>query len=57
MPQVFVCGDPLPDGTLTCPRCGRPTVFRSFPYGEPKCDAKGCRWTAGRGRPAWKEPA
>jgi len=57
MPQVFICGDPLPDGTLTCPRCGRPTVFRSFPYGEPKCDAKGCRWTAGRGRPAWKEPA
>lgn len=57
---VFVCGDPPPDGTLVCPRCGRATVFRAFYTGEPTCDDASCGWQAGDPRSAaeeWKEPA
>jgi uncharacterized protein (DUF983 family) len=43
-PQV-VLGD--------CPRCGRPLVFASFPYGEPTCWDDACGWSASDG--GWGE--
>lgn len=56
---VFICGPAGPDGTLICPRCGRPTVYRDFYPGEPICDARGCHWRASRARlgEEWREPA
>jgi uncharacterized protein (DUF983 family) len=40
----YIDQDAKPDGSLVCPRCRQATVYPSFPYGEPMCDA--CDWSA-----------
>jgi hypothetical protein len=53
--KVFLCGDPAPDGTLTCPRCAKPDVYLAWYTNEPTCDDEACGWTASEG--GWPETA